>query len=178
MSHSPTLATRLAGPALLLACGLLRWVDGRDGNLGSEPWWAVGHLAFLGAIVAFVALVGVVRRMAIHRAGVTAALVAAAVGGAGVAVTVAGDIFAWADRSPGPSGPLLVLLPVTFVLGVVGALAALAAARQVSWLEPALALAGFAAIVVDLDLLPVGAALLAGAVAKPPVPKEPAAQPL
>ena len=178
MSHSPTLAMRLAGPALLLVCGLLRWVDGRDGDLGSEPWWTVGHLALLGAIVAFVALVAVVRRMAVHRAGVTAALVAAAVGGAGMAVTVAGDISGWVDRSLDLPGPALDLLPVTFVLGVVGALAALAAARQVSWLEPALALAGFAAIVVDLDLLPVGAALLAGAVAKSPVPKEPAAQPL
>ena len=69
------------------------------------------------------------------------------------------------------------MLPPLFVLGVVGALAALAVARQVSWLEPALALAGFAAIVGDLDLLPLGAALLAGAVAKAPATDERDRQP-
>jgi hypothetical protein len=58
---------RLAGPALLLGYGLLRWVDGRDGSQGSEPWWTVGHLAFLGAVVAFVALVAGVRRVAEQR---------------------------------------------------------------------------------------------------------------
>jgi hypothetical protein len=180
MQRSPTVrpTVRLAGPALLLVYGLLRWVDGHDGSHGSEPWWTVGHLAFLGAVVAFIVLVAGVRRVAEHRGAVTAALVAAAVGGAGMAVVIAGDLSSWADRTLDLPGPLLDVLPPVFVLGVVGALAALAAARQVSWLEPALALAGFAAIVVDLDLLPLGAALLAGAVAKAPAGKAPAGQPV
>ena len=149
MHRSPTLATRLAGPGLLLAAGVLRWLDGRDGDLGSEPWSTATHVAFLGAVVAFVALVAGVRRVASRSGAVTVALVAASLGAVGTALDIPGGL-------------------ALFVLGVVGALAALAAARQVSWLEPVLALAGFAAIVVDLDLLPLGAALLAGAVAKSP----------
>jgi hypothetical protein len=164
---------RLAGPVLLLGYGLLRWADGHDGSHGTEPWWTAGHLAFLGAVLAFVALVAGVRRVAQHRGAATAALVAAAAGGAGIAMLLAGDIWSWADGAIDLPGPLLDALPALFVLGVVGALAALAAARQVSWLEPALALTGLAAIVVDLDLLPFGAALLAGAVAKAPAPARP-----
>ena len=161
-------AARLAGPALLLLSGVLRWVDGRDGSHGSEPWWTVAHVAFVGAVVALVALVADVRRVAVHRGAATLALGLASVGAAGLAV-------AWVADLPEPWPEVLTAL---FALGVVGALTALAWSRQVSVLEPALALLGFAAIVVDLDLLPLGAALLAGAVAKAPVPDGRPAQPV
>ena len=152
-------ALRLAGPALLLLAGLLRWVDGRDGAHGSEPWWTVAHLTFLGAVVALVALVADVRLVAVHRGAATLALGVASVGATALAVAMAADLpGSWPD-----------VLTGVFALGVVGALSALAWSRQVSRLEPAIALLGFAAIVVDLDLLPLGAALLAGAVAKAPV---------
>ena len=149
MHRSPTLATRLAGPGLLLGAGALRWLDGRDGSVGDQPWLIGTHAALLAAMVAFVALVAGARGVAANRGAVTVALVASAVGSVGTVLDVAGGF-------------------VLFVLGVVGALAALAATRQVSWLEPVLARAGFAAVVLDLDLLPLGAALLAGAVAKAP----------
>ena len=159
MHHSPTLVARLTGPGLLMASALLRWLDGRDGTLGGEPWWTLSHLALGGALVAFVAVVAGVRRVAARRGLVTVALVGSALGALGVAL--------------GTPGAFAV-----FVLGVVGALAALAAARQVSWLEPALALAGFAAVAGDLDLLALGAALLAGAFAKAPAAAGATRQPL
>ena len=172
------LLTRLAGPALLLASGALRWVDGHDGSLGSEPWWTLWHLTFLAAVAALVALVADVRRVAELRSAVTAAVV----GFLAIAVLVAGDVSPWPDRAPDlpglVSGVMSDVLPLVFVLGVVGALAALATARQVSWLEPTLALLAFAAIAVDLDLLTLAAALLAGAVAQAPVTRSELPQPL
>jgi hypothetical protein len=161
-------APRLAGPALLLLAGGLRWVDGRDGSHGSEPWWTFGHLAFACAVVALVALVADLRRVAVHRGAASVALGVASVGATALAVAMTADL-------PGPWPDVLTGL---FALGVVGALSALAWSRQVSRLEPALALLGFAAILVDLDLLPLGAALLAGAVAKAPVQDPQPAQPV
>ncbi|MBF4766963.1 hypothetical protein ISU10_04200 [Nocardioides agariphilus] len=159
MHRSPTLVARLTGPGLLLAAALMRWADGRHGDLGDQPWTALAHLAFGGALLAFVAVAAGVRRVAAHRRIVTVAVVGAALGVLGVALGTPGGF-------------------AVFVLGVVGTLAALAAARQVSWLEPALALAGFAAVAGDLDLLALGAALLAGAFAQAPAPARPKPQPV
>ncbi len=168
MHDSPTLGRRLAGPALLLAGGLLRWADGRDGEIGGEPWWTLGNVAYLGAVVALVALVAGVRRIAQRRASVTVALGAAVAGGLAVAGLIAGEISSRADDKLAPLGGILEVLSILLVLGVVGAWAALATAHQVSWLEPALATAGFAVVLVDLDLAMVAAALLASAVARSP----------
>jgi hypothetical protein len=172
------LLARLAGPALLLAAGALRWIDGHDGSLGSEPWWTGAHLVFLAGVAALVTLVADVRRVAQHRAAVTAALVVAVIGAAGIAVVVAGEVSSWSAGALGLPGVNPDVLPTLFAVGVVGALTALAAARQVSWLEPALALLAFTAIAVDLDLLPLAAALLAGALAQAPATRSGQTQPL
>ena len=129
-------AVRLAGPALLLGYGALRWVDAREGGYGGEPWWTAGHLAFLGAVVAFVVFVAAVRGVARHRAAATVALVLTVVGAVGMAAVIAGDLSGWADRVLDLPGPLRDAPPPLFVLGVVGSLAVLAWGRQVSRLEP------------------------------------------
>jgi hypothetical protein len=145
---------------LVLAAGLARWVDGRDGSVGGEPWWAVTQLTLLGAVVALVGLVLGIRRDARHRGTVTVSLVLSTVGALGLVAAGVGDTTSW---------PFAAALGL-FDLGVASAWAALAAAHQVSWLEPALVLAGVAVIGVSLDLLPVAAALLAGALAQSPGP--------
>jgi len=144
---------RLLGPALLLLAGALRWVDGRDGSLGDQPWRTFGDLVLLAALAAFVALVAGVRRVARHRGAATGALVATALGAVGAVVL------------PGPADEVSAAV---VALGLVGSLAVLARDHRVSWLEPALATVGFAAVIADRDLLVVAGALLASAVVQPP----------
>ncbi|MFI6514280.1 hypothetical protein ACIBF1_01810 [Spirillospora sp. NPDC050679] len=173
--------TRLAfhlAPALMLAYGAVRLIDGRDGQHGPGPAWTVGHLLFLGSLVLYGGVIaglhgriwaagrGAARRAA---AGVTAAV--AAFGLLTFIRVAIIDIYvgleaespaeksALADRYADVPAVLPQAVyeigPVFFMLGLVALLAA-TGHRAAS----ALIALGFVTITLNLDLLPVGAALI------------------
>ena len=84
------------------------------------------------------------------------------VGAAGFVWVILGDLFPrFADAVPPPD---LVLLggPALFELGLLTLLVRAAVVRLLPVWAPVLVLAGFVAIAVNLDLLPIGAALVFG----------------
>ncbi|MGI5165871.1 hypothetical protein ACQEU3_16070 [Spirillospora sp. CA-253888] len=177
-------------PALMLAYGAVRLIDGRDGQHGPGPAWTVGHLLFLGSLLLYGGVIaglhghiwatagGAARRVA---AGVTAAV--AAFGLVTFIRVAIIDIYvgleaespaeksALADRYADVPAVLPQAVyeigPVFFMLGLVALLVQFAAVapgrRAVAALSPVLVLFGFVGITVELDLLPVGAALIWGA---------------
>ncbi|MGO4430608.1 hypothetical protein AB4Z54_70545, partial [Streptomyces sp. MCAF7] len=44
----------IAAPLLVIVYGLIRILDGLDGERGPGPAWMTGHLAFLAALLLFV----------------------------------------------------------------------------------------------------------------------------
>ncbi|MET9022517.1 hypothetical protein ABZV93_21305 [Actinopolymorpha sp. NPDC004070] len=157
----------MAAPLLLLAYGLLRLLDGLDGSHGPGLAWNLGHLAFLASVAAFGVLLVGLRRLAPtgsrrDRVGATVATAVALAGVAAFCWVILGDLLpAWKDVTPQPE-PLFVAGPLSFVLGLLVLLVQLAAVapRRLSAWSPLLVLAGFAALAVDLDLLPLGALLV------------------
>ena len=167
----------LLAPGLLLSYGVVRLLDGLDGSHGPGPAWTIGHVLFLGSLAAF-GLVAVdlsrrVRRVPglLALAGTVLGLAGTVLGLVAFAHVVVVDLivgFGAADRAEmnlrysdhdTPLDPVAPLFPIglTVLLLLVGI------ARRGTYWSPVLALAGFAAIVTDLDLLPVGALLLLGA---------------
>jgi hypothetical protein len=140
----------IVAPVLMLTYGVLRWIDGRDGDRHNGPAWDAGHVAFFVAMVLFAVLAVQMSRLV---ATVPATIAAGAVV-AGVLCflwVIIGDLF---DGFPELAGPLETAGPVLFGLGMVVLMAMLTAARRLPWWSPVLFLAGFLAIPVDLDLLP------------------------
>ncbi len=149
----------IGGPLFLLAYGLLRVVDGRDGFYGSSWAWNVGHGFFLVAFLMFAALAWRLR-------GVSVLAAVAALGGAAAFVwVILGDLF---DALPDLPDPLMIAGPLLFQVGMLTLLTVLAIRRIVPMWSPVLVLLGFVLFVVDLDLLPLGAVLLLGGLA--PIP--------
>ncbi|ROO83641.1 hypothetical protein EDD29_1148 [Actinocorallia herbida] len=182
--------TRIAfhlAPALMLAYGVVRLVDGLDGQHGPGPAWTVGHLLFLGCLLLFGGVIsglhGRVRATAGGPARRVTAGVLAAVSAFGLVTFIrvavldivvglqaadAAEKSMLADRYGDVPAVLPQALyeigPVFFMLGLVGLLVQCAVVapgrRAPSALRPALVAAGFVAITLDLDLLPLGAALI------------------
>ncbi|MEU8818811.1 hypothetical protein [Actinoplanes sp. NPDC048796] len=155
----------VVAPLLMLCYGLLRWVDGWDGDRGNGPAWDIGHAAFFAAMVLFAILAVQMRQLIAARnprsrtsTVVASVAAAAAVFGVGCFLwVITGDLFdTFSERAPLPDA-LETTGPALFGLGVVVLMAQLAAARRLPWWSPALFLAGFLAIPVDLDLLPFAA---------------------
>ncbi|MFF5083784.1 hypothetical protein ACFY36_42610 [Actinoplanes sp. NPDC000266] len=151
----------VVAPLLMLCYGLLRWVDGWDGDRGNGPAWDVGHVAFFAAMVLFAVLAVRMRGLITGRRAVTVAAslaAAAAVFGVGCFLwVITGDLFdGFRERAPLPD-VLETTGPALFGLGIVVLMGLLAAARRLPWWSPVLFLAGFLAIPVDLDLLPFAA---------------------
>ncbi|WP_106403357.1 hypothetical protein [Actinocorallia populi] len=180
--------TRIAfhlAPALMLAYGVVRLVDGRDGQYGPGPAWTVGHLLFLGSLLLY--------------AGVIAGLYARAAGGGPARRITAGSVTAvaafglvafvrvaivdiivglqaadaaeksmLADRYADVPSVLPQALydigPMFFMLGLIALLVQVAFLppyrRTAAALSPVLAVLGFVVITLDLNLLPAGAALI------------------
>jgi hypothetical protein len=107
-----------------------------------------GDVALVGAVVALAAVAWTLARMARHRRSAYAAAGLAGVGAVGLVLGV-------------PAA-------AAFVAGVAGVLAVLAVGRQVSPLEPALALAGLTMAFVHPELVAAGALLLGVALARRP----------
>ncbi|KAB1915166.1 hypothetical protein [Micromonospora sp. AMSO31t] len=165
---------------LLLSYGLLRLIDRLDGHSDKGAWaWNTGHTLFLFGILGFavlaVGLHGVLRTRSTRlRAVDDVAALAGLVGAAAFVWVILGDLFPrFADAVETPD---LVLLggPALFEVGLLVLLYRAAAARLLPVWAPMLVLVGFVAIAVNLDLLPVGAALvLAGLLPLRAAPRSP-----
>lgn len=160
-------AAAVGGPALLLLYGLLRLVDGLDGDRGDGWAWDVGHTFFLVGIVLFGALVVGLRRLLLavssrRRALTEAATVLGLVGVASFVWVILGDLFpSLADAAPLPD-PAMALGPPLFQAGILTLLVLAGATRPrllPAWV-PVPVLLGFLGIAVDLDLLPLAAAVI------------------
>ncbi|SHN74712.1 hypothetical protein [Cryptosporangium aurantiacum] len=179
----------LAAPLLLLGYGLVRLVDGLDGSHGPGPAWTIGHLLFLAALVGFGAVTLDLRR----RIGSLPALLTTVAVGLGLlafAKVVIVDLivgFGAADRAEmnlryrdyeTPADPALDFVGMLFPLGLVVLLALLAVAGRTAWWSPLLALGGFVVLTIELDLLPLGALLLLGALFTASRPSTPRVEPV
>ena len=153
-----------AAPLFLLAYGVLRWIDGLDGHRKGGPAWDLGHLAFLASMVTFVLLaVALCRRATLARRIALVAAAAAVLGSGCMIWVILGDLSAsFQDRYPLPD-LLQTAGPIGFVLGMIGLLSLQVAAGRLPVWSPMLFFAGYTAISVNLDLLPVAALILLGA---------------
>lgn len=156
----------LAAPVLLLLYGVLRLIDGLDGDHGPGLAWNVGHTLFFGAFVLLGVLIVGLRQMVSHavwpRVIATVATVAGLLGVAGFLWVITGDLFpSFEEAAPLPelvdmAGPLL------FQVGVLTLLTMLVVARprRLPVRSPLLVFAGFVLFAVNLDLIPIGALLV------------------
>ena len=155
----------LAGPSLMLVYGVVRWIDGFDGDRGNGVAWNVGHIAFLLAMLLFAVLVVGVHGMVPARRRPAATIAAgAALFGIGCFLwVIVGDLSAsFRTAYPLPE-PLEAGGSMLFPLGVLVLLGLLVAARRLPVWSPLLFGAGIVAITVQLDLLPFASmAILAG----------------
>ncbi|MEU5881056.1 hypothetical protein [Spirillospora sp. NPDC047279] len=176
-------------PALMLAYGVVRLIDGRDGSHGPGPAWTWGHLLFLGSLLLYGAVIaGLYRRI---RHGVPGAGTARRVtAGAVTAVAAFGlitfirvaivDIVVGLQAADGAEKSTLAdryaddpavlpqaiydIGPAFFMIGLLALLVQFAfitpGRKPVAALSPVLVVLGFVAITANLDLLPAGAALI------------------
>jgi len=172
-----------AAPALMLAYGIVRLIDGRDGTYGPGPAWTVGHLLFLGALVLYGLVIASLWRQI--PVGGTARRVTAGILAGGAAVGLVAFIrvavldivvglkaadhaekSALADKYADVPAILPTafyeMAPMLFMLGLTALLVqhAVIARRTAVVLSPVATLLGFVAIAVNLDLLPLGAAFI------------------
>lgn len=154
-------------PLLLLAYGMLRLIDGMDGDHGPGVAWNIGHAFFLVAFLLFGAFVVVLRGLVpadtIRMKTVASAAMVAGVFGAGCFVwVILGDLFSGLAESAPLPGPLEFAGPMAFQLGMLTLLIMLVAVRprQLSVWSPALVFVSFVLIAVTLDLIPVAAVVL------------------
>jgi hypothetical protein len=159
-----TRLSAIAGPLLLLAYGVLRLIDGRDGDHGPGSWWNAGHTAFLLAMLTFAALAVGVRRIVPGRVA-DVATGAVVVGTLAFVWVILGDLFPRFDDAVEVPDAVMNLGPIVFELGLLTLLVRLVVRRLAPWWSPVLVLLGFVPIAVNLDLLPLGAlVILAGLV--------------
>jgi hypothetical protein len=155
----------LGAPACLFLYGILRWIDGLDGDHGPGVAWNIGHTLFFVAFLLLGALMVGARRLVPsipprQRAVAGVATVAALIGAASFLWVTLGDLFpGLRDSAPLP-GPLEAVGPLLFQIGALTLLIQLAVARRLPPWSPVLVFLGFLAIGVNLDLLPLGAALI------------------
>jgi len=153
-----------AAPLFLLAYGVLRWIDGLDGHRKGGPAWNLGHLAFLASMATFALLaVALYRRARLGRRTALVALAAAVFGSGCMIWVILGDLSpSFADNYPLP-GPLQTAGPIAFVLGTIALLSLQVAAGKLPVWSPMLFFAGYTAISINLDLLPLAGLILLGA---------------
>jgi hypothetical protein len=150
----------VAAPGLMLAYGLLRLVDGLDGDRHNGPAWDAGHVAFFAAIVLFAVLAVALGR--INRPWTIAVpAVLAALFGAGCFLwVITGDLSeSFQNNYPLPDS-LDLLGPLLFQIGLLVLLVQLVIAQRLPVWSPVAVLIGFALIPVSLDLLPLGSILV------------------
>ncbi|MFG2058613.1 hypothetical protein ACGFI9_31770 [Micromonospora sp. NPDC048930] len=156
----------LTAALLLFGYGILRLIDRLDGHSDKGAWaWNTGHTLFLLGIVGFGAMIVGLRRVLRTRSPRLrvvddVAAVAGLIGAVAFVWVILGDLFPrFADAVPPPDAVLLGG-PALFELGLLVLLVRTAALRLLPAWGPVLVLVGFLAIAVNLNLLPVGAALV------------------
>ncbi|MFF0770250.1 hypothetical protein ACFYUK_15290 [Nonomuraea wenchangensis] len=165
----------IAAPLLVFAYGVIRILDGLDGERGPGLAWTTGHLAFIAALLLFVPIYWRLRRMAGGGALATATAtagtigVAALVGQFGIDLVVgfmAADhaamsvLFDQVQSVPGVSLAVYDVLPFLFYIGQLALVTQLAVQRRIKLWTPMLVLADLALPFVDKDLIPLGALCL------------------
>lgn len=166
-THTVIRVSVVAAPVLLFLYGVLRWIDGRDGDHGPGFAWNLGHALFLAAFV-LLGLLAVELRRALPVARARRQLAAnsataAALFGTGCFLWVTlCDLFAELDEAAPLPEPARLLGPPAFQLGVLTLMFLLVTARPrlLPVRSPLLVFTGFLLIAADLDLLPVGTLLL------------------
>ncbi|MFF2013884.1 hypothetical protein ACFVWY_33135 [Streptomyces sp. NPDC058195] len=167
---SATRTTRLLCvliPLLLLLYGVLRLIDGMDGDHGPGVAWNLGHTFFLAAFLllgAFVVVLrGLVPAATVRMRVVAGAAMAAGVFGAGCFVwVILGDLFSGLAESAPLPGSLEFAGPMAFQLGMLTLLIMMAAVRprRLPVWSPVLVFVFFVLIAVSLDLIPLAALVL------------------
>ena len=164
--HLTTRLAALAAPLFLLAYGVFRYVDGRDGEHGPGVAWNIGHASFLAAFLCFaVVIVGMrraVRSPSIRRATATTTVtVLGLVGVAAFIRVILGDLFPDADDVLPLPGLLHDVGPLLFLMGLIGLMidVAIHEPHRIPVWAPLAVVGGFVAIAANLDLLPVAAGL-------------------
>ncbi|TDW17977.1 hypothetical protein [Kribbella kalugense] len=175
----------LAG-ALFVAYGIIRLIDGANGDRGPGLAWTSGHLLFLLGLLLFGAVLVVGRNTLTSRRPLgTAAMVVGLVGVAAFVRVILTDLIVGFrasdhaqmsaiggnyDRWPGNLGiyePLQTLGPILFLVGLLTLAVLLTVERRLPvWAAPVL-VAGFVLISANLDLMPIGGALLGLAFSTP-----------
>ncbi|MGW2145750.1 hypothetical protein ACWCOT_15685 [Nonomuraea bangladeshensis] len=168
-------AAFIAAPLLVLAYGVIRILDGLDGERGPGLAWTTGHLAFVAALLLFVPIYWRLRRMAGGGALATATATAGTVGVAALVGQFGIDLvvgFMSADHAamsvlfdqvqsvPGVSFAVYDGLPFLFYVGQLALVTQLAVQRRIKLWTPVLVLADLALPFVDKDLIPLGALCL------------------
>ncbi|MGW5156051.1 hypothetical protein ACWEPN_11290 [Nonomuraea wenchangensis] len=165
----------IAAPLLVLAYGVIRILDGLDGERGPGLAWTTGHLAFIAALLLFVPIYWRLRRMAGGGALATATATAGTIGVAALVGQFGIDLvvgFMSADRAamsvlfdqvqsvPGVSFAVYDVLPFLFYIGQLALVTQLAVQRRIKVWTPVLVLADLVLPFVDKDLIPLGALCL------------------
>jgi hypothetical protein len=170
----------VVAPALTVVYGLVRLLDGTDGQFGPGFLWTLGHAAFLAALILFAFVLLAARRMAGGGAVATAALGAGLVGLACSIVQISIDIvvglvaddkaamrqmFGAVRDVPGVAFAVYGPGPALFYLGLLALVVHLAVRRAVPVWAPVALLLGIGTAVTSLDLLPLAGLLILAALA-------------
>ncbi|MEU4470545.1 hypothetical protein [Micromonospora sp. NPDC023888] len=165
----------IAAPVLVMSYGIIRLVDGLDGERGPGPAWTIGHVAFIGALVAFVSVFWQMRRMTGGRVLATVFATAGTVGALALITQFSIDLVAGLLSTdnygmsmiihqvrtlPGISQLAYDFGPYAFYLGQLALVVLLAVRRRVKVWTPVLVLADLATPFIDKDLIPLGSVLL------------------
>jgi hypothetical protein len=166
-------------PLFLLAYGIVRLIDGADGNHGPGLAWTIGHLLFLAGFLLYAAVLVGLRRLIARRRGVaTVAVVAGLVGVVAFVRVIVIDLIVGIraadpaamdrmgdeyDRWPGNLGiydTFYEVGPLLFLVGLLTLAVLLTVGRKLPVWSPVLLVLGFVLITINLDLMPLGAAAL------------------
>ncbi|PYC75945.1 hypothetical protein C7C45_02205 [Micromonospora arborensis] len=165
----------IAAPVLVMSYGIIRLVDGLDGERGPGPAWTIGHLAFIGALVAFISVFWQMRRMTGGRVLATVFATAGTFGALALITQFSIDLVAGflatdnygmsmtihqVRTLPGIAQLAYDFGPYAFYLGQLALVVLLAVQRRVKVWTPVLVLADLATPFIDKDLIPLGSVLL------------------
>ena len=171
--------TFVAAPLLFIAYGIIRWIDGADGEHGPGLAWTIGHLLFLAAFALYAVALFALRGLLVRTRGVSlVALVAGLVGVVAFLRVIVIDLIVGFraadhadmsrigddyDRWPGDLGiydTLYTVGPLLFLAGLLTLAILLTREHRLPIWSPVLLLLAFITITINLDLMPLGGLFL------------------